>query len=295
MNDLQRSALDAIFQVTDRPSRVLVLHIASELRLHHVTVKNFFSNARRRVRRAAARLHDPERSKRENRKRKEKRRLAALSAVASAAGATDDAKLASSTERSKVGLTSASGARVSSTLVNGDNSADTSRLDTSNNVSPLRRALMEKLADKVQRSAAQKSLAFSESASVKTNNEPRAFVTASSQAPTAFFPKDVSFTTENGSVASITIVQEPAAPASQIFSLEPLSETDMQLGTHDQSFPSLVDASFASIVDPLVQPCNNVTSSTSNFTNVNTPTSPQTLLGEPFDYQSDLWNFPLSH
>ena len=139
MNELQRNALDAIFDVTSRPSRVLVLHIASELHLHHVSVKNFFSNARRRVRRAAARLSDPERSRRENCRRKEKRRLAAQAAAAAADGNfTVEASSFSSSQKTPQGEV-------------------TNREPCT--VSPQRRALMEKLANKVQRSAAQRNLA----------------------------------------------------------------------------------------------------------------------------------------
>ncbi|KAK8734488.1 hypothetical protein OTU49_005839 [Cherax quadricarinatus] len=140
---LQRRALDSIFSVTDKPSRGLVLHIASELGLHHLTVKNFFSNGRRRLRRAAARLNDPERSRRENERRKEKRRLAALSSTLS----VGEGKMASV-------VTSSS--RVTSPQMP---PADSPLPKETPVVSPERRALMEKLADKVQRSVAQRSLA----------------------------------------------------------------------------------------------------------------------------------------
>ncbi|XP_037782553.1 uncharacterized protein LOC119578945 [Penaeus monodon] len=140
---LQRRALDDIFSVTDKPSRGLVLHIASELGLHHLTVKNFFSNARRRLRRAAARLSDPERTKRENERRKEKRRLAALAS----------ATMASVEGRGSVSLTNTSKAPTPRTPP-----AD-SPPPKETVVSPERRALMEKLADKVQRSVAQRTLA----------------------------------------------------------------------------------------------------------------------------------------
>ena len=137
VSDLQRTALDSIFQITDRPSRTMVLYIASELHLNHVTVKNFFSNARRRVRRAAARLSDPERSRRENRRRKEKRRLAAIAAAAAAEGqlSSDSAQVTNLTKGPQ-----------------GEPVKEPSTL------SPQRKALMEKLADKVQRSAAQRNL-----------------------------------------------------------------------------------------------------------------------------------------
>ncbi|XP_018022826.1 uncharacterized protein LOC108678845 [Hyalella azteca] len=151
VSDLQRTALDAIFHITDRPSRCLVLYIASELRLHHVTVKNFFSNARRRVRRAAARLSDPERSKRENRKRKEKRRLAALTAAAWPS-------LDMAGNRS---LKTSDGSRVPDIQQCSDTSNESPGLTKADQVSPRRRALMEKLADKVQRSAALRNLANS--------------------------------------------------------------------------------------------------------------------------------------
>lgn len=140
---LQRRALDSIFNVTEKPSRGLVFHIASELGLHHLTVKNFFSNGRRRLRRAAARLSDPERTRRENERRKEKRRLAA---------------------------------RASAALTNGEHKGSINSISNTKMLSPQatiespppketplvsleRRALMEKLADKVQRSKAQRSLA----------------------------------------------------------------------------------------------------------------------------------------
>lgn len=103
--------------------------------LHHITVKNFFSNGRRRLRRAAARLNDPERTRRENQKRKEKRRLAALAAAASAANAD---------KNNPRGL--------------GDGNGDSQGKEPPI-LSPERRALMEKLAVKVQRSVAQKGLA----------------------------------------------------------------------------------------------------------------------------------------
>ena len=136
---MQRSALDSIFEVTTRPSRELVLHISSELSLHHVTVKNFFSNARRRVRRAAARLSDPEKSRRENRKRKEKRRLAALAAAAAAVAK---------------GFVVADGLVVSGTKPQPGEGIQKDQPI----ISPQRKALMEKLANKVHRSAAQKNL-----------------------------------------------------------------------------------------------------------------------------------------
>lgn len=140
---LQRRALDDIFSVTDKPSRGLVLHIASELGLHHLTVKNFFSNARRRLRRAAARLSDPERTKRENERRKEKRRLAALAS----------ATMASVEGRPSVSLANTS--KVSTPRTPPAESPPPKETV----VSPERRALMEKLADKVQRSVAQRTLA----------------------------------------------------------------------------------------------------------------------------------------
>lgn len=145
---LQRRALDSIFSVTEKPSRGLVLHIASELGLHHLTVKNFFSNGRRRLRRAAARLSDPERTKRENERRKEKRRLAALASAALAGG------------EGKGGGGVGAGA-TSSIKVMAPHSppADSSTTKDTPVVSPERKALMEKLADKVQRSVAQRSLA----------------------------------------------------------------------------------------------------------------------------------------
>ncbi|KAF2366631.1 Homeobox domain [Trinorchestia longiramus] len=159
VNDLQRSALDAIFQITDRPSRVLVLYIASELQLHHVTVKNFFSNARRRVRRAAARLTDPERSKRENRKRKEKRRLAALS-LASGSRAAGASGHCPTVENAHKNFKSSTSFKMSAFEQQYNASGcDEAHLKSTEIVSPKRRALMEKLVDKVQRSAAQKNLA----------------------------------------------------------------------------------------------------------------------------------------
>lgn len=141
---LQRRALDSIFRVTEKPSRGLVLHIASELGLHHLTVKNFFSNGRRRLRRAAARLNDPEKTKRENERRKEKRRLAALASAASAG------------IEGKGGLGSSGGSKTSSPR---SLPADSPPPREAPVVSPERKALMEKLADKVQRSVAQRSLA----------------------------------------------------------------------------------------------------------------------------------------
>ncbi|KAG0718803.1 hypothetical protein GWK47_051754 [Chionoecetes opilio] len=140
---LQRRALDSIFRVTDKPSRGLLLHIASELNLHHITVKNFFANARRRLRRAAARLNDPERTRRENERRKEKRRLAAL------ASATQGSP------EGKGGVGSAS-VKMSSPRRSPSDSPPPREPPV---VSPERKALMEKLADKVQRSVAQRSLA----------------------------------------------------------------------------------------------------------------------------------------
>lgn len=140
---LQRRALDSIFRVTEKPSRGLVLHIASELGLHHLTVKNFFSNGRRRLRRAAARLNDPERTRRENERRKEKRRLAALASAAQAG-----------TEGKGVGFSS--GVKTASPR---SQPADSPPPREAPVVSPERKALMEKLADKVQRSVAQRSLA----------------------------------------------------------------------------------------------------------------------------------------
>lgn len=103
-------------------------------------MKNFFSNGRRRLRRAAARLNDPERTRRENQKRKEKRRLAALAASASAANGD------------KGGGPSSKGSHEG-----GGGDAHSSREPPV--LSPERRALMEKLAVKVQRSVAQKGLA----------------------------------------------------------------------------------------------------------------------------------------
>ena len=141
---LQRRALDSIFRVTEKPSRGLVLHIASELSLHHLTVKNFFSNGRRRLRRAAARLNDPERTRRENERRKEKRRLAALASAAQAG------------VEGKGGLGSSSGVKSVSPR---SLPADSPPPREAPVVSPERKALMEKLADKVQRSVAQRSLA----------------------------------------------------------------------------------------------------------------------------------------
>ncbi|XP_042233992.1 uncharacterized protein LOC121874109 isoform X2 [Homarus americanus] len=140
---LQRRALDSIFSVTEKPSRGLVLHIASELGLHHLTVKNFFSNGRRRLRRAAARLSDPERTKRENERRKEKRRLTALASALSAG-------------EGKVGAAVTSTVKVMSPQTP---PADSPPPKETPVVSPERKALMEKLADKVQRSVAQRSLA----------------------------------------------------------------------------------------------------------------------------------------
>ncbi|KAK8384604.1 hypothetical protein O3P69_014282 [Scylla paramamosain] len=154
---LQRRALDSIFRVTEKPSRGMVLHIASELGLHHLTVKNFFSNGRRRLRRAAARLNDPERTRRENERRKEKRRLAAL---ASAAQAGADGK----------GVGSSGGTKTSSPR---SLPADSPPPREAPVVSPERKALMEKLADKVQRSVAQRSLAADlELASSNTLQQP---------------------------------------------------------------------------------------------------------------------------
>ena len=99
-------------------------------------MKNFFSNGRRRLRRAAARLNDPERTRRENLRRKEKRKLAALAAAAAAR------------ENNNVTVPNVSSAETTS---------ENSPVKDSAVLSPERRALMEKLADKVHRSAAQKS------------------------------------------------------------------------------------------------------------------------------------------
>lgn len=104
--------------------------MAAELGLHHITVKNFFSNGRRRLRRAAARLNDPERTRRENQRRKEKRRLAALAASLPGGEKLQNAKT-------------------------GDH-PEVPAKDPPVVLSPERRALMEKLAVKVQRSVAQK-------------------------------------------------------------------------------------------------------------------------------------------
>ncbi|XP_066985670.1 uncharacterized protein [Macrobrachium rosenbergii] len=145
---LQRRALDSIFNVTEKPSRGLVLHIASELGLHHITVKNFFSNGRRRLRRAAARLNDPERTRRENERRKEKRRLAAR---ASAAALSNGETTKSSGSSSSAGSLAATKSSVPTTVESPPPKETTF-------VSLERRALMEKLADKVQRSKAQRSL-----------------------------------------------------------------------------------------------------------------------------------------
>ena len=111
-----------------------MLQIAAELRLHHITVKNFFSNGRRRLRRAAARINDPERTKRENLRRKEKRKLAAMAQAAAKENNSTITPHVSSPEPVAEPV-------VKETTV----------------LSPQRRALMEKLADKVHRSAAQKS------------------------------------------------------------------------------------------------------------------------------------------
>ncbi|KAK3878176.1 hypothetical protein Pcinc_017172 [Petrolisthes cinctipes] len=144
---LQRRALDSIFTITEKPSRGMALHIASELGLHYLTVKNFFSNGRRRLRRAAAKLSDPERSKRENERRKEKRRLTAL---ASAAIANGDGRTGS--------INGGTGPKTIATNVPATDSPSNSQTQ---HVSPERKALMEKLADKVQRrsGAVQRSLA----------------------------------------------------------------------------------------------------------------------------------------
>ncbi|XP_050713765.1 uncharacterized protein LOC126996891 [Eriocheir sinensis] len=155
---LQRRALDSIFRVTEKPSRGLVLHIASELGLHHLAVKNFFSNGRRRLRRAAARLNDPERTKRENERRKEKRRLAAQASAANGGG------------EGKGGPGSSGGSKTSSPR---SLPADSPPPREAPIVSPERKALMEKLADKVQRSVAQRSLAADlEYASSRTTQQP---------------------------------------------------------------------------------------------------------------------------
>ncbi|CAL4080896.1 unnamed protein product [Meganyctiphanes norvegica] len=147
---LQRRALDNIFAVTERPSRGLVLHIAQELGLHHLTVKNFFSNGRRRLRRAAARVQDPERTQRENQRRKEKRRLAAIAAAVN--NNNNNNNIERCTVSSSIGMRSI----VSSTSQ--DNAMDVNTQKEPPQISPQRRALMEKLADKVQRSVAQRSL-----------------------------------------------------------------------------------------------------------------------------------------
>ncbi|XP_045604266.1 uncharacterized protein [Procambarus clarkii] len=175
---LQRRALDSIFSVTDKPSRGLVLHIASELGLHHLTVKNFFSNGRRRLRRAAARLNDPERSRRENERRKEKRRLAALSSALS----IGDGKVAAVV------------ARVTSPQTP---PADSPPPKETPVVSPQRKALMEKLADKVQRSVAQRSLAAdldllrSNSSQTLMNQNSHIFLSHSSQEILTQPPNDI--------------------------------------------------------------------------------------------------------
>lgn len=144
---LQRRALDSIFTITEKPSRGMALHIASELGLHYLTVKNFFSNGRRRLRRAAAKLSDPERSKRENERRKEKRRLTALASAALANG------------HSRVGAIS--GGMGAKSVAASVPTVDSTSNNQAQLVSPERKALMEKLADKVQRrsGAAQRSLA----------------------------------------------------------------------------------------------------------------------------------------
>lgn len=144
---LQRRALDSIFTITEKPSRGMALHIASELGLHYLTVKNFFSNGRRRLRRAAAKLSDPERSKRENERRKEKRRLTALASAALASG------------HSRIGgISGGMGAKAMAPSVPAVDSPSNNQTQL---VSPERKALMVKLADKVQRrsGAAQRSLA----------------------------------------------------------------------------------------------------------------------------------------
>lgn len=136
----------------------MVLHIASELGLHHLAVKNFFSNGRRRLRRAAARLNDPERTKRENERRKEKRRLAAQASAANAAG------------EGKGGPGSSGGSKTASPRSMQADSPPPREVPI---VSPERKALMEKLADKVQRSVAQRSLAADlEYASSRTTQQP---------------------------------------------------------------------------------------------------------------------------
>ncbi|KAK7066361.1 hypothetical protein SK128_027859 [Halocaridina rubra] len=140
---LQRRALDSIFSVTEKPSRGLVLHIAAELGLHHLTVKNFFSNGRRRLRRAAARLNDPERTRRENERRKEKRRLAAKASAALSSGENK----------------SNNNSLHSTKVLSPRSSTESPSPKETPFISLERRALMEKLADKVQRSKAQKSLA----------------------------------------------------------------------------------------------------------------------------------------
>lgn len=138
---LQKRALDSIFSVTEKPSRGLVSHIASELGLHHLTVKNFFSNGRRRLKRAAARLNDPERTKRENERRKEKRRLATLASTVPSGGEA----------RTIINQTRVVPARTPP--------AESPPPRETQVLSPERKALMEKLADKVQRSVAQRTLA----------------------------------------------------------------------------------------------------------------------------------------
>ncbi|XP_064098786.1 uncharacterized protein LOC135209990 [Macrobrachium nipponense] len=154
---LQRRALDSIFNVTEKPSRGLVLHIASELGLHHITVKNFFSNGRRRLRRAAARLNDPERTRRENERRKEKRRLAARASAAALSNG-DTNKSCSGSGSSSSSSSSSSAGSLAATKSSMPTTVESPPPKETTFVSLERRALMEKLADKVQRSKAQRSL-----------------------------------------------------------------------------------------------------------------------------------------
>ncbi|XP_076067996.1 uncharacterized protein LOC143040656 [Oratosquilla oratoria] len=169
ISPLQRKTLDAIFEITDKPSRGMINHIALTLTLADITVKNFFSNARRRRRRAEARLQDPDRARRENERRKEKRRLAAEARLHSSSSS-------SIAEKTTTGLSNNNTTTINNndTSVNHNKKSSSSPSLSSNGspsergvglqeekaevkemavLSPERKVLMEKLADKVQRNA----------------------------------------------------------------------------------------------------------------------------------------------